>query len=105
MIVFLWYKYPEKHQNGIAVLKTSTVPAGEYGIKIRYEINIHHKNTSAAHHTFILKTGETQSLDEILQRKKYRIVEYNYMGDMESALVEDSNGKKWIMGGDGFTSV
>lgn len=28
-----------------------------------------------------------------------------YMGDMESALVEDSRGKKWIMGGDGFTSV
>jgi hypothetical protein len=35
----------------------------------------------------------------------YHIIEYNYMGDMESALVEDSNGKKWIMGGDGFTSV
>lgn len=103
--MYFWYKYPEKHQNGIAVLKTSNVPAGEYGIKIRYEINIHHKNTSAAHYTFILKTGETQSLDEILQRKKYRIVEYNYMGDMESALVEDSRGKKWIMSGDGFTSV
>ena len=93
--MYFWYKYPEKHQNGIAVLKTSNVPAGEYGIK----------NTSAAHHTFILKTGETRSLDEILQRKKYRIVEYNYMGDMESALVEDSRGKKWIMSGDGFTSV
>ena len=74
MIVFLWYKYPEKHQNGIAVLKTSNVPAGEYGIKIRYEINIHHKNTSAAHHTFILKTGETQSLDEILQRKNTELL-------------------------------
>lgn len=41
--------------------------------------------------------------------KRYRlytaIVEYNYMGDMESALVEDSRGKKWIMSGDGFTSV
>lgn len=55
---------------------------------------------------------KTHSLDEILQsgeyKKKigdYQIVEYNYMGDMESALVEDSNGKKWIMGGDGFTSV
>lgn len=35
----------------------------------------------------------------------YHIIEYNYMGDMESTLVEDSNGKKWIMGGDGFTSV
>lgn len=35
----------------------------------------------------------------------YQIVEYNYMGDMESALVEDSRGKKWIMSGDGFTSV
>lgn len=35
----------------------------------------------------------------------YQIVEYNYMGDMESALVEDSRGKKWIMSGNGFTSV
>lgn len=35
----------------------------------------------------------------------YRIVEYGYMGDMELALVKDSNGKKWIMAGDGFTSV
>lgn len=55
---------------------------------------------------------KTRSLDEILQsgeyKKKigdYQIVEYNYMGDMESALVEDSRGKKWIMSGDGFTSV
>ncbi len=29
-----WYKYPEKHQNGIAVLKISNVPAGEYDVKI-----------------------------------------------------------------------
>ena len=45
----------KKHQNGIAVLKINNVPAGEYGIKIRYEINIHHKNTSAVHHAVILK--------------------------------------------------
>ena len=60
----------------------------------------------------VLKIEKTRSLDEILQsgeyKKKigdYQIVEYNYMGDMESALVEDSRGKKWIMSGDGFTSV
>lgn len=60
----------------------------------------------------ILKIEKTRSLDEILQsgeyKKKigdYQIVEYNYRGDMESALVEDSRGKKWIMSGDGFTSV
>lgn len=110
--MYFWYKYPEKHQNGIAVLKINNVPAGEYGIKIRYEINIHHKNTSAVHHVVILKIEKTRSLDEILQsgeyKKKigdYHIIEYNYMGDMESALVEDSRGKKWIMSGDGFTSV
>lgn len=69
-------------------------------------------NTSAVHHAVILKIEKTRSLDEILQsgeyKKKigdYQIVEYNYMGDMESALVEDSRGKKWIMSGDGFTSV
>lgn len=46
--------------------------------------------------------------DKKFNKKKigdYQIVEYNYMGDMESALVEDSRGKKWIMSGDGFTSV
>lgn len=74
--------------------------------------NSHYKNTSAVHHAVILKIEKTRSLDEILQsgeyKKKigdYQIVEYNYMGDMESALVEDSRGKKWIMSGDGFTSV
>lgn len=110
--MYFWYKYPEKHQNGIAVLKISNVPAGEYDIKIQYDGNSHYKNTSAVHHAVILKIEKTRSLDEILQsgeyKKKigdYQIVEYNYMGDMESALVEDSNGKKWIMGGDGFTSV
>lgn len=110
--MYFWYKYPEKHQNGIAVLKINNVPAGEYGIKIRYEINSHYKNTSAVHHAVILKIEKTRSLDEILQsgeyKKKigdYQIVEYNYMEDMESALVEDSRGKKWIMSGDGFTSV
>lgn len=92
-------------ENGIAVLKINNVPAGEYDVKIQYGGNSHYKNTSAAHHAVILKTGETRSLDENLQRRKYRIVEYNYMGDMESALVEDSRGKKWIMSGDGFTSV
>ena len=83
-------------ENGIAVLK----------------INSHYKNTSAVHHAVISEIEKTRSLDEILQsgeyKKKigdYRIVEYGYMGDMELALVEDSNGKKWIMGGDGFTSV
>lgn len=107
-----WYKYPEKHQNGIAVLKINNVPAGEYDIKIQYDGNSHYKNTSAVHHAVILKIEKTRSLDEILQsgeyKKKigdYQIVEYNYMGDMESALVEDSRGKKWIMSGDGFTSV
>ena len=99
-------------ENGIAVLKINNVPAGEYDIKIQYDGNSHYKNTSAVHHAVILKIEKTRSLDEILQsgeyKKKigdYQIVEYNYMGDMESALVEDSNGKKWIMGGDGFTSV
>lgn len=110
--MYFWYKYPEKHQNGIAVLKISNVPAGEYDVKIQYNGNSHYKNTSAVHHVVILKIEKTRSLDEILQsgeyKKKigdYHIIEYNYMGDMESALVEDSNGKKWIMGGDGFTSV
>ena len=81
-------------------------------IKIQYDGNSHYKNTSSVHHAFILKIEKTRSLDEILQsgeyKKKigdYQIVEYNYMGDMESALVEDSRGKKWIMSGDGFTSV
>lgn len=99
-------------ENGIAVLKISNVPAGEYDIKIQYYGNSHYKNTSAVHHAVISEIEKTRSLDEILQsgeyKKKigdYRIVEYGYMGDMELALVEDSNGKKWIMGGDGFTSV
>jgi hypothetical protein len=110
--LYFWYKYPEKHQNGIAVLKINNVPAGAYDVKIQYDGNSHYKNTSAVHHAVILKIEKTRSLDEILQsgeyKKKigdYQIVEYNYMGDMESALVEDSNGKKWIMSGDGFTSV
>ena len=99
-------------ENGIAVLKINNVPAGEYDIKIQYDGNSHYKNTSAVHHAVILKIEKTRSLDEILQsgeyKKKigdYHIIEYNYMGDMESALVEDSRGKKWIMSGDGFTSV
>lgn len=110
--MYFWYKYPEKHQNGIAVLKINNVPAGAYDVKIQYDGNSHYKNTSAVHHAVILKIEKTRSLDEILQsgeyKKKigdYQIVEYNYMGDMESALVEDSNGKKWIMSGDRFTSV
>lgn len=110
--MYFWYKYPEKHQNGIAVLKINNVPAGEYDIKIQYGGNSHYKNTSAVHHAVILKIEKPRSLDEILQsgeyKKKigdYQIVEYNYMGDMESALVEDSRGKKWIMSGDRFTSV
>ena len=89
-------------ENGIAVLKINNVPAGEYDIKIQYDGNSHYKNTSAVHHAVILKIEKTRSLDEI---GDYQIVEYNYMGDMESALVEDSRGKKWIMSGDGFTSV
>lgn len=99
-------------ENGIAILKINNVPAGEYEVKIQYNGNIHYKNTSAVHHAVISEIEKTRSLDEILQsgeyKKKigdYRIVEYGYMGDMELALVEDSNGKKWIMGGDGFTSV
>ena len=82
-------------ENGIAVLKISNVPAGEYDVKIQYDGNSHYKNTSAVHHAVILKK----------KIGDYHIVEYNYMGDMESALVEDSRGKKWIMSGDGFTSV
>ena len=96
-------------ENGIAILKINNVPAGEYEVKIQYNGNIHYKNTSAVHHAVISEIEKTRSLDEILQsgeyKKKigdYRIVEYGYMGDMELALVEDSNGKKWIMGGDGF---
>lgn len=99
-------------ENGIAILKINNVPAGEYEVKIQYNGNSHYKNTSAVHHAVILKIEKTRSPDEILQsgeyKKKigdYRIVEYGYMGDMELALVEDSNGKKWIMSGDGFTSV
>lgn len=101
-------------ENGIVILKINNVPAGEYDIEIQYMGNSHYKNTSAVHHAVIQETGhsEKRSLDEILQsgeyKKKigdYRIVEYGYMGDMELALVEDSNGKKWIMAGDGFTSV
>lgn len=99
-------------ENGIAVLKINNVPAGEYDVEIQYMGNSHYKNTSAVHHAVISEIEKTRSLDEILQsgeyKKKigdYRIVEYSYMGDMELALVEDSNGKKWIMGGDGFTSV
>lgn len=101
-------------ENGIAILKISNVPADEYDVKIQYNGNSHYKNTSTVHHAVIQDTGhsEKRSLDEILQsgeyKKKigdYRIVEYGYMGDMELALVEDSNGKKWIMAGDGFTSV
>lgn len=99
-------------ENGIAVLKINNVPAGEYEVKIQYNGNSHYKNTSAVHHAVISEIEKTRSLDEILQsgeyKKKigdYQIVEYNYMGDMESALVEDSRGKKWIMSGDGFTSV
>lgn len=99
-------------ENGIAVLKINNVPAGEYDVKIQYDGNSHYKNTSAVHHAVILKIEKTRSLDEILQSEEYKkkigdyqIVEYNYMGDMESALVEDSRGKKWIMSGDGFTSV
>lgn len=99
-------------ENGIAILKINNVPAGEYEVKIQYNGNIHYKNTSAVHHAVISEIEKTRSLDEILQsgeyKKKigdYRIVEYGYMGDMELALVEDSNEKKWIMGGDGFTSV
>ena len=42
-------------ENGIAVLKISNVPAGEYDIKIQYDGNSHYKNTSAVHHAVILK--------------------------------------------------
>lgn len=54
-------------ENGIAVLKISNVPAGEYDIKIQYDGNSHYKNASAVHHAVILKIEKTRSLDEILQ--------------------------------------
>lgn len=100
--------------NGIAILTINNVPADNYTVEIKYEGNNQYKSTYTSQNVVIEETGhsETRSLDEILQsgeyRKKigeYKIIEYNYMGSMELALVEDSNGKKWIMGGDGFTSL
>lgn len=101
-------------ENGVAGIVVNNVPANSYNLEVRYSGNDDYQKQTASQKVTVEETrhSETRSIDEILAtgeyKKKigdYNIIEYDYMGDMELALVEDSDGRKWIMGGDGFTSV